>query len=59
VIGKIVDENHVVDAAAGRVMRIYADLPLRLARCRTPFELYLEQCLVGPRVLAALRPDPA
>ena len=42
-----------------RVMRVYAELPLRLARCRTPFELHLEQCLVGPRLIAALQPDPA
>jgi hypothetical protein len=42
---------------AGRVIGVYAELPLRLARCRSPFELLLEQWLLGPRLMAALQPD--
>jgi hypothetical protein len=43
-------------AAAGRVIRVYAELPARLTRSTSPFEFFLEQWLVGPRVLAALQP---
>jgi hypothetical protein len=43
---------------AARVMRVYAELPGRLARCRSPFELWVEQWLVGSRLLAALQPPP-
>ena len=42
--------------AASRVIRVYAELPSRLAQCRSPFEILLEQCLIGPRLLAALQP---
>ena len=43
---------------ASRVIRVYTELPLRLAQCRSPFEILLEQCLIGPRLLAALQPHP-
>jgi len=42
---------------ARRVIGVYAELPLRLARCRSPFELLLEQWLLGPRLMAALQSD--
>jgi hypothetical protein len=42
--------------ATGRAIRVYAELPARLARSRSPFEFFLEHWLVGPRVLAALQP---
>ena len=41
---------------AGRVIRVYAELPSRLAQCRSPFEILLEQWLTGPRLFAALQP---
>jgi hypothetical protein len=43
---------------AGRIVGVYAELPARLARCRSPFELLLEQWLIGPRLLAAFQQDP-
>jgi hypothetical protein len=36
----------------GRVMTAYAELPIRLAQCRSPMDLWLEQARFAQRVFA-------
>jgi len=44
------------DNPFGRVVGVYLELPFRLARCVTPFQVWAEQMLAGQRLLSALRP---
>jgi hypothetical protein len=40
----------------GRVMGIYAELPARLAQCRSPMDLWLEQARFTQRVFSECQP---
>jgi hypothetical protein len=44
------------DNPFGRVVGIYLELPFRLARCVTPFQVWSEQMLAGQRLLSAWQP---
>ena len=43
-------------AMMGRVMGIYAELPARLAQCRSPMDLWQEQARFTQRVLTECQP---
>jgi hypothetical protein len=42
------------DNPVGRLVGVYLELPFRLARCVTPFQVWAEQMLAGQRLLLAL-----
>jgi len=44
------------DNPFGRVVGVYLELPLRLARCVTPFQVWAEQMWAGQRLLSAWQP---
>lgn len=44
------------DNPLGRVVGVYLELPFRLARCITPFQVWAEQMLAGQRLLSAWQP---
>jgi hypothetical protein len=44
------------DNPFGRVVSVYLELPFRLARCVTPFQVWAEQMLAGQRLLSAWQP---
>jgi hypothetical protein len=37
----------------GRVVGVYLELPFRLARCTTPFQVWVEQMRAGQQLLSA------
>jgi hypothetical protein len=41
------------DNPFGRVVGVYLELPFRLARCVTPFQVWTEQLLAGQKLLSA------
>jgi hypothetical protein len=51
--------NHApsLTGVAARVFGVYAELPMRFARCRTPFEVMVEQYQTGRRFIEAFRVD--
>jgi hypothetical protein len=42
----------------GRVMGAYAELPVRLAQCRSPMDLWLEQTRFAQRIFSAYQSTP-
>jgi hypothetical protein len=44
------------DNPLGRVVGVYLELPFRLVRCVTPFQVWREHLLVGQRLLSAWQP---
>jgi len=44
------------DNPFGRVVGVYLELPLRLARCVTQFQVWAEQMWAGQRLLSAWQP---
>jgi hypothetical protein len=44
------------DNPFGRVVGVYLELPFRLSRCVTPFQVWAEQMLAGQRLISAWRP---
>ena len=44
------------DNPFGRMAGVYLELPFRLARCVTPFQVWTEQILAGQRLLSAWQP---
>jgi hypothetical protein len=49
-------DEALADTPFGRVVGVYLELPFRLARCVTPFQVWAEQMLAGQRLLSAWRP---
>jgi hypothetical protein len=44
------------DNPLGRVVGVYLELPFRLVRCVTPFQVWREHLLAGQRLLSAWQP---